>query len=234
MVGTLINTAAVLAGGAAGALLGRRFPPRLRETVMASLGLFTLFLGLRMAWQTLNPLILLGAVLLGGIAGELLDLDGKLGRVARAAERRLGRPTAVEGATAGTFGEGLVTASLIFLAGPMTIMGSIQDGLTGDASTLVVKSALDGFTSLALASTLGAGVTASAAVVFVVQGALTLSAAWVRPLLTEPLVREMTAAGGLLIFAIGLGLLGIRRPRATNLLPALVVAPLLALLASRL
>ena len=123
--------------------------------------------------------------------------------------------------------KGFVTASLIFCVGPMTILGSFQDGLTGVYSTLAIKSLLDGFTAIALASSLGWGVTLSAITVLLYQGALTLSAAWAKPFLTDPMIGEMTAVGGLLIVGIGLNILGIVRVRVANMLPALIFAPLL-------
>jgi len=128
------------------------------------------------------------------------------------------------------FSKGFVTASLVFCVGPMTILGAFQDGLTGVYSTLAVKSVLDGFTALALASSLGWGVVLSSAVVLAYQGALTLGAVWAKPLLSESVVTEMTAAGGLLIVGIGLNILGIARIRVANMLPALVIAPLLVAL----
>jgi len=125
------------------------------------------------------------------------------------------------------FVRGFLTASLLFCVGPMTILGSIQDGLTGDYSLLAIKSMLDGFSALAFASALGVGVVFSAGVVLAYQGALTLSAAWVRPLLTEAMITEMTAVGGLLIMGIGITLLDIKRLPLANLLPAIFVAPVL-------
>ncbi len=123
-----------------------------------------------------------------------------------------------------------MTASLIFCVGPMTILGSFQDGLTGVFSTLAIKSLLDGFTAIALASSLGWGVTLSAIVVLVYQGALTLCATWLKPFLSDPMITEMTAAGGLLIVGIGLNILGIAKIRVASMLPALVFAPVLTAL----
>lgn len=239
MTGTLINTATVVAGGTLGTLLGDRLPARVRSTVMDALGLTTILIGLKMAFATSNVLLLLGSLLLGGLAGELLDIDAALNRLARRLEKKLAPGGAAEGThhgasageeTGGRFARGFVTASLVFCVGPMTIMGSIQDGLTGDYSTLAIKAMLDGFAALAFASSLGMGVTFSALVVLVYQGGLTLAASWAQAILTPAMVAEMTATGGLLISAIGLGLLELKRIRVANLLPAIVVAPLLVAL----
>ncbi|HEX9016678.1 MAG TPA: DUF554 domain-containing protein [Chloroflexota bacterium] len=137
-------------------------------------------------------------------------------------------PAAPEDGRGGSLiSKGFVTASLIFCVGPMTILGSFQDGLTGVFSTLAVKSLLDGFTAMALASSLGWGVVISAATVLLYQGGLTLSAAWAKPFLTDPMIAEMTATGGLLIVGIGFNILGIVRIRVASMLPALVLAPAL-------
>lgn len=228
VTGTLINTATVVAGGTLGTLLGNRLPARLRNTVMDALGLTTILIGLKMALETSNVLLLLGSLLLGGIAGELLDIDAALNRLARRLEARVS--PGAETAAGGRFARGFVTASLVFCVGPMTIMGSIQDGLTGDYSTLAIKAMLDGFAALAFASSLGMGVTFSALVVLAYQGSITLAAVWAQAILTPAMVAEMTATGGLLIFAIGLGLLELKRIRVANLLPAIFVAPLLVAL----
>ncbi len=132
-----------------------------------------------------------------------------------------------DGEAGSLFSKGFVTASLVFCVGPMTILGSFQDGLTGVYDTLAVKSVLDGFTAVALASSLGWGVVLSSIIVLVFQGALTLGAVWVKPFLSEPIVTEMTATGGLLIVGIGMNILGILKVRVANLLPALVIAPIL-------
>lgn len=134
------------------------------------------------------------------------------------------------GAARSNFSRGMVTASLVFCVGPMTILGSLQDGLTGDFTLLAIKSMMDGFASLAFASAMGVGVVFSAIVILIYQGALTLSAAWVRPLLTEPMINEMSAVGGLLILGIGITVLDIKRLPIANLLPAIFIAPVLVFL----
>ena len=224
MIGTILNVAAVLAGGGLGVLFGERLPPRVRETVLWGLGLFVLSLGLKMSMDSQNSLITLGSVLVGGILGEWWRLEDRLAGLGAALEARFARSGSKEGSA--RFIQGFVMASLVFCVGPMAILGSIQDGLTGNYQILAIKSVLDGFASLAFAATLGIGVMFSTIVVLVYQGGLTLLSAQAQSLLSDVMVREMTAAGGLLILGIGVGpLLALRQIRVTNYLPALVIAP---------
>ncbi len=232
MVGTLLNVLAVLVGGGLGTLFGERFSPRIRETVLNGLGLFTIAIGLQMAFQTQNALITLGSVLVGGLLGEWWGIEAALQRLGAWLEARFARSATAEGTA--RFIKGFVSASLVFCVGPMTILGSIQDGLTGNYQLLAIKSVLDGFAALAFAASMGIGVVFSAAVVLLYQGALSLLAAQAQTFLTEPMITEMTAAGGLLIMGIGVGaLLELKPIRVANYLPALVIAPLIiALLAA--
>ncbi len=225
MIGTLINTATVLVGSAAGVAAGHRLPERMRETVMKGIGLMTLVIGMQMALKTGNVLIVLGSVLVGGVLGTLLRLQDGLDALGGFLQRRFGS------AGDGRFSEAFVTASLVFCVGPMTVMGAIQDGLTGDYHLLAVKSTLDGFTSLAFAASLGPGVIASTGTVLVFQGGLTLFASQLRSALTPPMVQEMTAAGGVMILGIGFNLLRLDRIRVADFLPALVTAPIIGGLA---
>ena len=223
MVGTLINILTVLVGGGIGTLLGSRLPERIRETVLHGLGLVTLVVGIHLTLETQNILIVMGSVLVGGMLGEWWRIDAGLERVsewlhARVAKRLGNRPL-------GHFTEGFVTASLVFCVGPMTILGSIQDGLTGDYSLLAIKSLLDAFSALAFASSLGIGVLFAALTILIYQGGLSLLAGLAQNILTDPMIAEMTATGGVLILAIGFMLLDIKRIRVANLLPALVIAP---------
>ena len=178
ITGTLINVAAVIVGGSLGALLGNRLPEKTRQTVLAGLGLMTLIIGITMAIQTTNVLIPLFSILLGGILGEALRIDDGLNWLGRKAESRFGGASAgqQDGETGGKFAQGFITASLIFCIGPMTILGSLQNGLMGDYSLLTVKSVLDGFAAMALAASLGAGVILSAGTVLAYQGGLSLLA----------------------------------------------------------
>ena len=229
MIGTLLNAFTVLVGGSLGLVFGARLPERLRSTVLAGLGLFTMAIGLRLFLETQNPLYTLGGLLIGGLLGEWWRIEDRLaGLGARLEERFAG------GQGAGSpFVRGFLTASLLFCVGPMTILGSIQDGLTGDYSLLAIKSVMDGFAALALASTLGLGVLFSVLVILLYQGGLTLLAATAQTLLTDAMVSEMTAVGGILLIGLAISsLLEIKPIRTGNLLPALLAAPLLVWVAS--
>ncbi len=239
MTGTILNVSTVLVGGTVGAVIGERLPNRFRETVMHAIGLMTLLIGFQMALGTRSAIIVLGSVVLGAVLGEAAGIDDALKSLGDWVERKVaGKETGANhakldgGQVTGEspFSRGFVMASLVFCVGPMTILGSFQDGLTGVYNTLAVKSVLDGFTAIALASSLGWGVVLSSIVVLVYQGALTMGAVWAKPLLSEPVMTEMTAAGGLLIVGIGLNILGLTKIRVANMLPALVIAPLLVML----
>ena len=173
-----------------------------------------------------NPLITLASVLVGGLLGEWWRIDEALKRFGGWLEARFARSQNAEGTA--RFIKGFVSASLIFCVGPMTILGSIQDGLTGDYQLLAIKSVLDGFAALAFSASLGVGVVFSVLIILLYQGGLSLLAAQAQSILTTPMINEMTAAGGLLIMGIGVGaLLELKPIRVTNYLPALVIAPLI-------
>lgn len=224
--GTVLNVLTVLAGGGLGLALGARVPERARRTVLAALGLFTLAMGLRMFLQSDNPLITLGALLAGAVVGEALRIEHGLQGLGGWLHARFGPGNGAEGA--GRFGHAFLTASLVFCVGPLTVLGSIQDGLSGDYSLLAIKSALDGFAALAFASALGVGVLFSVLVIAVYQGGLTLLAAQAAGVLSDVMVAEMTAAGGVILLGIAIGnLLELRPIRTGSLLPALLLAPLI-------
>jgi len=212
---------AVLIGGGLGTLLGQRLPDKMRDTVMHGLGMETLLTSLRMALGTANILIVMGSILLGGVIGEWLRIEKGL----QALGDRLQARFKSSGST--TLAEGFVTASLIFCVGPMTVLGSIRDGMVGDYSLLAIKSLLDGFASLALAASLGVGVLFSAATILVVQGSISILAKVAQVGMSQLMITEMTAAGGVIIMGIGLILLDLKRIRIASLLPAIVIAPLI-------
>lgn len=228
MTGTLLNAAAVLVGGLIGLAFGSRFSDRARQTVLAGLGLFTAAIGVRMFLETQNPLYPLGGVVLGALIGEGLQIEEALARLGAWLERRF---AGGNGESTSNFVRGFLTASILFCVGPITILGSIQDGLSGDYQLLAIKSVLDGFAALALASALGVGVLFSIVVILVYQGGLTLLAAQAQSVLTEPMTAEMTAVGGILLVGIAVGsLLQLRPIRTGNMLPALFITPLLVAL----
>ncbi len=223
MTGTLINTATVLLGGFLGVLLGSRLPERLRQTVVAGLGLFTFAYGLSMFTKTDNPLVVLGSILIGALLGEWWKIETGLQNLGAWLERRFRGGGAANQAR---FVRGFLTASLVFCVGPMTILGAIQDGLTGDYNLLVVKAVLDGFAALAFASTLGVGVLFSVLVILLYQGGISLLAGTLTHVVTASMMNEMSAAGGVILLAIAISsLLEIKPIRSGNFLPALIIAP---------
>jgi uncharacterized membrane protein YqgA involved in biofilm formation len=226
VTGTFINVGTVLLGTLLGVLIGRRLPGGIQERVLAGLGLVTLVLGIDNAleWDATSPLIVFGAVLLGGVVGELIGIERRLGRLGDLAQRKL-----ASGSDHSRVSEGFVTASLLFCVGPLTVVGSIQDGLTGDSATLVSKALLDGFAAIAFASTLGWGVGLSAVTVLVVQGAIALGAGAFEDVLAEgsEALAALVSSGGILIIGISLKLLGLKDVKVGNFLPALVIAPIL-------
>lgn len=227
MTGTLINIVAVLVGGAAGMLFGARLSTRLKETIVAGMGLFTTAIGLQMFLKTENPLIVLGALMVGAVLGEWWNVEDGLQHVARWLEKRFARgPEDSSG-----FVRGFMTASLLFCIGPMAILGAISDGLSGDYRTLAIKSVLDGFASIAFASSLGIGVLFSALPILIYQGGISLLAGQLNALVTPAMMGELTATGGVLLMGIGMSsLLELKRIRVGNLLPALATAPLIVYL----
>ena len=229
MVGTLINAATVLVGSLLGSFLGGRLPEKMRQTVIGGLGLVTAVVGMQMSLGTRNILLVMGSVLVGGILGEWWQIEARLEAVGHWLEERVG--DRLGGSEERSVTRAFVAASLVFCVGPMTIVGSIQDGLTGDYRLLAVKSVLDGFAALAFSASMGPGVLLSILTIVVLQGGISLAAMGVGGALGEvtqqtPWVIEMTATGGLLMLGISLLLLELRRIRVANLLPAVLIAPL--------
>ena len=226
LTGTLLNMATVLAGGLAGTFLGDRLPERLRENVVAGVGLFVAVMGVKFAFDTTNLLYLLGSIVVGGIIGSLAGLERRLDAFGAALQRRFSAP-----GEASTIAEAFVTASIVFCVGPLTFLGAIRNGLSGDASLLAIKSVLDGFSALAFAAALGWGVLLSLGVILVYQGGLAAGASVFAGALTQGQLTEMSAVGGLLILGVGLRLLRIRDVQVADYLPAIVVAPVLVAVA---
>ena len=223
MIGTLINVATVITGGLLGLAFGSKLPDKVRSTVVAGLGLFTAALGLNMFMATNNAIVVLVSLLFGGVLGEWWDIERALQRFGSWLQERFVSKSEGENSR---FVRGFLTASLVFCIGPLTILGSIQDGLTGDYSLLAIKSVLDGFAALVFASSLGVGVLFSVLVILGYQGGLTLLASQAQAFITEAMIDELTAAGGILLIGIALSsLLEIKPIRVANFLPALFIAP---------
>lgn len=233
MTGTFINVGTVLLGTLIGSLLGSRLPSGLQERVLAGLGLVTLVIGvdLALAWQSTSALYVLGAVLLGGLVGEAIGIEARLQRLG---DRLQARVAGTDGNAESTVSEAFFTASLLFCVGPLTVVGAIQDGLTGDYQALATKALLDGFASIAIAASLGPGVAFAAITILVVQGGISLAAGLFDSILSEgsDALAVLTSAGGVLIIGISLKLLDLKDVKVGNFLPALVIGPCLVGIAS--
>ncbi len=214
--GTLVNIAAVAAGALLGRAIGHRLSAPLRNTMMTGLGLAVLLIGLQLALQSRQAMVVIASLILGGLLGQLIGIEARLEAFGAHLQQRF--------SGAGPVAEGFVTASLLYCVGAMAIMGSIQDGLGDTPTILYAKSALDGVAAIALTSTLGIGVLFSVGPLLLYQGALTLLAGAAQQVLTEPVITEMNAVGGLLIVAIACDLLGLKRFPVGNLLPAIFLA----------
>lgn len=223
-LGTIVNALAIVGGSLIGLMLKKGLPEKWQSTIISGIGLCVCTVGAQMALKTGNIIVVIISLVIGGIIGEAIDIERLLARLGD----RLGGMLRQQESGEGTFTQGFVTASLVFCVGAMAIVGSFQDGLTGDPSTLYAKSALDGIMSVVFTANMGVGVLFSAVPVAIYQGSLTLLAGVLQPLLSDIMVREMTATGGLLIVAIGTNLLNITKVRIGNLLPAILVAVLVA------
>lgn len=226
MTGTFINVAAILIGGTIGLLFGSRIPEAFKNTVIAGMGIFTAAMGMGMFLESENQLIVLGALIIGALVGEWIGIEDKLQALGQTLEKRFSRES--ETGSSSKFVRGFMVSSLLFCIGPIAIIGSIQDGLSGDYNLLAVKSTLDGFASIAFASTLGVGVLFSSVIILIYQGGVSLLANQLNAIVTDPMMAEMTATGGILLIGVAVSnLLEIKKIRVGNFLPALVAAPLI-------
>ena len=217
MVGTLINTVAILVGTALGLLLRKGIPERLRETVVQGQGLCVILIGLSGALKTGDTLCMIICMVAGALIGAAINIEKRLNDLGTFLERKVTRGQGETGSVA----KGFVSASLLFCVGAMAIVGAMDSGLRGDHSTLIAKSALDGISAIFFASSLGIGVGLSAFAVLIYQGAIALLAMWIEPLLTQTVITEMSAVGGLLIVGIGLNMIYDKHIPVGNLLPAI-------------
>jgi uncharacterized membrane protein YqgA involved in biofilm formation len=227
MTGTLVNAGAIIAGTAIGLVFRKGISESVNNTVMSGIGLAVALIGFKMAFKTENELIVILSLVIGGVIGEILNIEGWLGRAGQLLESKVG---AGEGEVAKAF----VTTSLIYCVGAMAIMGSLEDGLTGNATTLYAKALLDGTSAVVFTSTMGFGVVFSAIPVLLYQGVITLAATGLKSFLTPSMINEMTATGGLLIIGIASNVLGIKLIKVGNLLPAIFFAVLLSWLWAKL
>ena len=228
MLGTIVNALAVAAGGIFGTVFRRALPEKAKETMLQALALSTVVIGLTMAAKTKNILVVIGSLVLGAIVGEGLDIEAALERLGRWLEKRLAsRSERQDEASGDQVAKAFVAASLIYCVGSMAVVGSIESGLTGDHTILFAKAVIDGVSAIVFASAMGFGVALSAGSVFVYQGAITLLARVMVSVLPAPAIAELTATGGVMIVAIGLNILELKKIRVGNLLPALVFAVLI-------
>ena len=226
--GVIVNTGTVLAGSLLGLLFKKGIPEKVSRAVMIALGLFTLYIGIDGALGTQSPLIVVASLVLGAIVGTLLNIDGAINRLGLWAERKFKRG---DGETV-SIAEGFMTASLLFCVGAMTVNGAIEAGVQGKNTLFFTKALMDLVSSAMLASGLGFGVLLSAVFVLVFQGLLVLLAGWIAPVLTPAAIAEMTAAGSLIMVALGLNLLGVTKIKVADYLPAIVIAPVICWIVS--
>lgn len=225
--GSIINAVLIIAGSLAGLLFKKLMSERLKNTLLQAVGLIVIFVGIGGAvsatltfeggvFGTKDTLVMILSLVIGTIIGELINIEKQLDRLGAFCQKKL-----VKGDSNSTFAEGMVTASLIFVVGAMAVVGSLDNGIRGDNSTLVAKSVIDCITSVVLASTLGIGVMMSAIPVLIYQGAIALLGVFIEPYLTEAVISQMSFTGSILIFAIGVNMFGVIKIKVGNMLPAI-------------
>ncbi|HPT82548.1 MAG TPA: DUF554 domain-containing protein [Limnochordia bacterium] len=224
--GSIVNAVAIIAGALLGSVI--RLSERVGQTILQALALAVLIIGISMGLQSGNILIPIAALAIGSIVGEQLDLEGKIEHFGETMRRAT--PGRIRlGSSHTDFTQGFLTATLVYCVGAMAVVGSLNSGLSGDHQVLYAKALLDGTTAILFTASLGLGVAFSAVPVLVYQGTIALLAKTVAPLLSGVVIQELTATGGMLILGIGLNMLGLTKLRLGNMLPAVLVAALLAL-----
>ena len=223
MIAVIVNAVLVIVGGGIGCLCKKAIPKRITDAIMMGVGLCILAIGITGIFDGKNTLIAIISIVLGAVVGSLIDIDKRLNSFGDWMQNRIKK----DENSNSTFSEGMVTASLLFCVGSMTVTGSIQAGLTGDNSVLITKAMLDLVSSMMLASSLGIGVLLSAVAVFVIQGGLVLLAGMLAPVMSVGAINEMTCAGSILIIMIGTNLMGITKIKVADFLPAILFAPVL-------
>lgn len=216
MLGTIVNSTAIIAGAFIGILLKKGIKEQYTKTIMDGMGLSVVVIGIMGAIKMDNLILVIASIVAGSIVGEMMDLDKRLENLGNNMEKRFGKGDS-------NFSKGFIMASLVYCIGAMAILGALESGLAGNHETLYAKSVLDGISAIIFASTLGIGVAFSAVAVFVYQGAITILASSVKDLLTPIVITEMSAVGGILIMAIGVNILGIKKIKIANMLPAIFI-----------
>lgn len=224
MTGVLVNTATVIIGSLIGLIFNKGIPKKYTDSIMTGIGLCTVYIGISGTLKGENTLILIISIVLGVATGTGMDIDGRINMLGDWIGNRFRK----SGGETATIAQGFITASLLFCIGAMTIVGSLNAGLSGDNEMLFTKSLLDLISSAILAASLGIGVIFAAAFVFVFQGSIVMMAQYLQPILTESAINELTCAGSLMILALGLNLIGVTKIKVANYLPALIIAPLIS------
>jgi len=216
MLGTIVNSIAIIAGAFVGILLNKGIKEQYTKTIMDGMGLSVVVIGIMGAIKMDNLILIIASIVAGSLIGEMLDLDKRLENLGNNMEKRFGKGDS-------NFSKGFIMASLVYCIGAMAILGALESGLSGNHETLYAKSVLDGISAIIFASTLGIGVAFSAIAVFVYQGVITLLASSVKDFLTPVVITEMSAVGGILIMAIGVNILGLKKIKIANMLPAIFI-----------
>ncbi len=214
MLGTIVNTLAIIAGSLIGLLFGRFIPAKITQTLIHGVAFAVMVIGLKMAWKEDNFIILICSLALGGAMGELIRIEDRINGLGDWLEKRFLK-------SGGGISKGFVTTSLLYCVGSMALVGALESGLTGSHDTLFAKSVLDGLGSIIFSASMGIGVLFSAVSVFVYQGAVTVGASFLKPFLTDSVISQMSAVGGLLILAMGFNMLDVVKIKVANLLPAI-------------
>lgn len=219
--GYLVNTVTVLIGSGLGLLIGTRLPKSIKRIILSGLGLSTIIIGVQMALGTQKLILIVGSLVGGGIIGQIIGIEEWLERAGERLKKWVG-------SSSSTFVLGFVTASLLFCAGPMTLVGSLEDGFAGKADLIYIKSLMDGVAAIALSATMGVGVIFSVITVFIIQGMLTYLGIALGDFIGSGVLNEISAVGGVLILGIGFNILDIAKIKVGNFLPALIMAALLS------
>ena len=224
MIGTIVNVLTVILGSTIGVLIHTNLPHNIKKILFQGIGLFTLYLGVSMYLKSEYLMIIIFSLVLGVISGELIDLESRIESLGNQLKKKF------SGDNQQRFTEGMITAFLLFCMGSMTILGAFEEGLQGHPNLLLAKSLLDGVSSIALSATFGIGVMFSVIPLLIYQGGLTLLAGALKDIMTNPIINEMTATGGVLMLGLALDILGIKKIKTLNMLPAIVFAVILALI----
>lgn len=221
MFGTIVNVITIIIGTSIGVLFKRKLPEKIIHIIFQALGLFTLFFGIAMSLKSENYLVIIFSLALGAIIGQLIDIEKYITKLSEKIKKRAKVDSS-------TFNEGLITAFLLFCTGPMTILGAIDEGLRSNSELLLTKAVLDGFASIALASALGIGVGVAIIPLFIYQSSITLAAIFLGNFLPENLIIEISAIGGILLIGMAINMLEIKNIKVINMLPAIVIMPVLS------